>query len=98
MNMNANWMSDHLLLSQDKNLPNNAVELRYLGEETLNDFKVWLIYTDKNGAEQRTRVTDFYQNNETDMVRFAFNDDVLFRNDNYRFHLIGKKTHMMARL
>ena len=33
-------MSDHLLLSPDKNLSNNALELRYLGEETLKDFKV----------------------------------------------------------
>lgn len=83
-------MSEHLLLSLDKNLPNNA-ELRYSGEETLKDFKVWLIYTDKNGAEQRTRITDFYQNHDADMVRFASNDDVLCRNDGYRFHLIEKK-------
>jgi hypothetical protein len=83
--------SDVCLYDYD-NPPYNNVEMHYLGEKVIKDVRVWQIYLDKDGKEQRVQIEQFFSEQDLGMWGRHVQVNVMRKNSVVRFHLIGKKT------
>ena len=72
--------------------PYNAIEMRYVGNELLKDLKIWLVYNDNTGIEQRKRITEFFPKDDYDMFWRQFTANTMEEDEVVRFRLVRKES------
>ena len=80
--------SESLLMYPYANPPYNSIEMRFVGEETVKDLSVKMIYKDKNGVETEKDVVQFFPDNDLRMAISAYRLYTLIPGQIARFHLL----------
>jgi hypothetical protein len=58
---------DSLLMYPYANPPSNSIEIRYVGQETIKDLNVKMIYKDKAGIDKEQEIVQFFPENDRKM-------------------------------